>query len=545
MACQRQVDDLARQRSEDFPFHFDEDAGERVCEFIECLSHVTGRWAIRKAGNPAAHLIRLEPWQSFCLTVPFGWKRADGFRRFREVIMLEPRKNGKSTIEAGVGLYLMCAEGEEGAQAYCGATSLDQALYVFKPAWLMVARDEDFKGALGLSLAGTPENPRGIYQNGTNSFFRPMIGDPGDGGAPHCAIVDEYHEHADDGQAAAMRLGMGAREQPMLRIISTAGVDISGPCYQKQVELQQILSGVARADDVWGIIYTVDDDDPWDALDSAIKANPNYGVSIQANQVQSELEEARRNPSKQAAYKTKRLNIWVGSRAPFFNLEKWLGLTDKTLREEDFADCECWAATDAASKLDLSSTIKVFRRTVDGRAHYYLFGRHYLPRERIYSPDNPNKQYIAWAEHGQLIATEGNATDLQLIEDDIRRDAERFTLQSWSFDPAYLTQMSQRLDADGVQVIEVAQTWRHLSSPMKEWQALIEDGRVHHDGDPVLAWAVGNVTARPDANENVFPRKEKAEQKIDPAVAGIMALGRALLDGGGVSIYESREPFVL
>lgn len=539
--CQRQIADLARQDTEDFPYYFDDDAANEVCEYIENLPHVYGKWAVKKPGDPTAHLIRLEPWQCFNITTQFGWKREDGKRRFREVFMLEPRKNAKSTIEAAIGNYMTSADGEEGAQVYCGATTQAQAMMVFKPAWLMVSRDAEMREYLGLGVTGTIENPKGAYQNHSGSSFVPLIGKPGDGANPHCAIVDEYHEHADDGMVAAMRLGMGSREQPMLRIISTAGDDISGPCYQKQLEIQQILEGLVSAEDVYGIIYTIDDDDPWDTIESAIKANPNYGVSIQPENVLSELEEAKRNPAKQSAYKTKRLNIWVGSRSPFFNLEAWIALGDPSLKEEDFAGEECWLATDAATKLDLSSSIKLFRRTINSKEHYYMFARHYLPEDRIYSPDNPNKQYIAWTSNDWIIATGENATDFSIVESDILKDCLKFKVRNWAYDPMYLTQVSQRLEAAGVTVVEVRQVPMNHSNPMKEWQALIEDGRIHHNGDPVLAWAVGNCTARYDANDNVYPRKERNELKIDPVVAGIMALGRAILEtGSGRSVYETR-----
>jgi phage terminase large subunit-like protein len=547
LACERQFDDLARQRTEDFPYYFDEAAGEAVCEFVELCSHVKGPWAVKKRGDPDAGYLRLESWQSFVIIILYGWKCVDDdSRRFREAFLLLPKKNGKSTLMAPLQLYHLTSDGEEGGEVYCGATSRDQAMNVFSQAWHMVAKDPEMQAELDLLLTGTDSNPTGIHQRCTHSFYKPLIGKPGDGTNPSCAVIDEFHEHADNTMVTTMRLGGVARRQPLLIYISTAGDDISGPCYTKQQDCQDVLNGLARADDLFVMLWGLDDDDPWDTIESARKANPNFGVSVTEKGVLSELAEARRSPLKRADYETKRLNRWVGSRQPFFNLQGWLDLGDTTLSEADFAGDDFTSATDAAAKLDLCSTVNVYRRMLAGEMHYFLFARHYLPEERIDSPDNPNKMYRAWANEGYLIATPGARTDLGRVEADILTDAQRGGLLSWSYDPYYLTQMSQRLQAEGITVVETIQNVKNHSNPMLEWEALIESGRIHHTGDPVLAWAVGNTTARRDANGNVYPRKEKDDKKIDPVVAGIMALGRSILDDGTrkKSIYERRDPVV-
>lgn len=525
LACQRHLDDLAAAES---PYRFDPAAANRVCGFIELLPHTKGRWAQRK------EKIRLEDWQCFILCVVFGWlRKLDGLRRFRRVYIEVPRKNGKSAITAAVGLHMFANDGEYGAEVYSGSGTEKQAWEVFGPARLMAKNTPALLEAFGIAA-----NAKNLHILGTASKFEPIIGKPGDGASPSFAITDEYHEHQTDDQYDTMLTGMGAREQPIAWVITTAGSDTAGPCYAQRSEVMDVLSGTVENDELFGIIYTVDDGDDWTSEAALQKANPNLGVSVSLEFLQQQQRDAVNSPRKQSTFKTKHLNLWVTAASPFFNLEKWNRLADTGLQEVQFLGVPCWGGLDLASKIDLAAEVKLFRRDEGPKPHWYVFGRYYIPEERAEDPDK--KHYAGWVEQGHLVATPGNVTDYDAIEAGLKADAERYTYAQIGVDPYNATQIMTHLSGIGLEVVEVPQTVAHLSEAMKQVQAVIEDGRIHHDGNPVLAWAIGNVTAQVDRNDNVFPRKERLENKIDPAVALIIAMGRAMSGEGSGFVYHDR-----
>jgi phage terminase large subunit-like protein len=515
LACVRHLENLKAQKTKAFPYRYDVEAAEKVCSFVELMPHVKGRWAARH------ERIRLEDWQCFMICVPFGWvQKSDGLRRYRRVYVEVPRKNAKSTVTAALGNYMFAADGEHGSEVYSGAGSEKQAWEVFGPARLMAKGTPDFVEAYGVDV-----NAKNLNILETASKFEPIIGKPGDGASPSFSITDEYHEHATDEQYDTMVTGMGAREQPMAWVITTAGSDTAGPCYALRAEVVDVLEGKVTNDQLFGVIYTVDDGDAWDDPAVVRKANPNFGVSVFGDYLLAQQRDAVTEPRKQSTFKTKHLNVWVTAAAPYFNAELWNRAGDESLKREDFAGEPCWMGLDLASKLDLSAALSVFERDLSGVTHYYVFANCYCPEERLSLPEN--RHYAGWAAEGHLIATPGNVTDYDYVERSLIEDAETFRIVSLGFDPWHGTQLATHLTDAGIECVEVPQTAKNLSDPMKWIQALIVDGRMHHDGNPVLGWAIGNVTAQVDRNDNVFPRKERPEAKIDPAVALIIAMSRA------------------
>lgn len=528
LACQRHLDDLA---DTDSPYYFDEQAVRKICRLIELLPHTKGKWA------RARQNIVLEDWQCFLIGVPFGWlRKSDGKRRFRRSYNEVPRKNAKSTVSAGIGVYALTADDEEGAEVYCGAGTQDQALEVFRPAKQMCERTEPLREAFGLQV-----NAKTLVVPATSSRFAPVIGKPGDGASPSLAIVDEYHEHATEEQYDTFLTGMGAREHPMLWVITTAGADTSGPCYALRGEAIEVLEGKVENPELFAIIYTVDEDDDWTTEEALEKANPNIGVSVGREFLLAQQRDAINNPRKQSAFKTKHLNIWVGAASPYFNSEKWNRLADTSLLEARFRGEPCYLALDLAAKIDITARVALFRV----EDHYYCFPRFYVPEEIANDPGK--RAYAGWVASGHLIATPGNVTDFNLVEDEAAAFIEDNNVQSAGFDQWNAMQMAISLEErTGVECVEIPMTAKSLSDPMKWVQALIEDGRIHHDGNPVMAWMIGNVTAQMDRNDNVFPRKERPENKIDGAVALIMAMARGFQPEADVSYLEtSDELFML
>ena len=257
LACARQLRDLSRQDDPEFPFYFDEAAGNRHVKFLSKLKHSKGKWR--------GQLFVPEPHQIMMHHTLFAWKRkADGFRRFTKVYWKIPRKNGKSFSSAGVGLYMAFVDGEQGAECFCAATTEAQAQMVFSPAWNMVHMDEDLKSAFDLTLAGTVKNPTSIYRAEDMSRMEPIIGVAKDGSSPNFVVCDEYHEHKTSALYDSADTGMGARDQPILLVITTAGVDISSPCYELELEAIKILEGTIEKENVMVMIFGIDVDDSFE-----------------------------------------------------------------------------------------------------------------------------------------------------------------------------------------------------------------------------------------------------------------------------------------
>lgn len=263
-ACQRHLDDLMAEKSKSFRYRFDKDLAERAAKFIQLLPHTKGEWAFKRMP------ITLEPWQLFVICCAFGWvNKGIRLRRFREVYTEIPRKNGKSAISAGVALYCFACDNEFGAEVYSGATTEKQAWEVFRPERLMCKRTPMLTEAFGIEV-----NASNMNRPEDGARFEPLIGNPGDGSSPHCAVVDEYHEHATDALYTTMLTGMGARRQPLMWAITTAGYNIEGPCYDKRREVIEMLNGSVPNDELFGIIYTVDEGDDWTDPQVLEKANP-------------------------------------------------------------------------------------------------------------------------------------------------------------------------------------------------------------------------------------------------------------------------------
>jgi phage terminase large subunit-like protein len=444
-----------------------------------------------------------------------------------------------SIIAGGIGNYMFMADGEFGAEVYSGATSEKQAWEVFRPARQMIERTPRIKEVFGVHVGA---KNMAILSNG--SRFEPVIGKPGDGSSPSCAIVDEYHEHDTDELFDTMRTGMGARRQPLMLVITTAGSNVAGPCRALQSDVEKVLDGSIQRDELFGTIYTIDPEDDWTSEASLRKANPNYDVSVFGDFLKTEQANAVRDSRKQNVFLTKHLNIWVGASVAWMNMQSWNALADASLNPTEFLGLPCYAAVDLASKLDLTARVKVFKKLIAGKDHYYVFGQYYLPEERASEPEL--QHYQKWVHDGHLTTTPGNVIDYDTITADTVADVKKHKIIELGFDDWNAEQFAQQVAKESrATVIEVPFQVKTLSEPMKQVEALVIDGRIHHDGNPVLTWCMSNVVAHVDAKENIFPRKEKEENKIDGAVALIMAMCRALLGENKRSIYSSRGVLTL
>lgn len=509
LAAKRFKKDLKSQSKKTFKYKFDEERANSKCRFIEKFPHTKGKWAAKKES------FILSDWQCFFICNIFGWlRKSNGLRRYRKALLFVPRKNGKSDVAGRIGLAMLAADGEYGAEVYSGATTEKQAYEVFRPARLMANAVHEFKESFGVEVYKST-----IIMQSNGSRFEPVIGKPGDGSSPSCAIIDEYHEHDTDESLDTMETGMGAREQPLLLVITTAGINIAGPCFQLQKEAERVLLGQQENDELFCLIYTIDDGDKWDDLSALKKANPNFGVSVDADFLKSRLKDAISNPRKQSIYKTKHLNVWVGAREAYYNMEDWNACANKDLRLEDFEGSRAIIGLDLAHKVDIAALEILI--PLEGRK-YARFGKYYLPEETVSKREN--EHYQGWMREGWLNVTDGQITDFTEIKNDILEMSEKFQLESVRFDPAQATMLMNELMTEGITCIEVKPTVINFSEPMKELDSRMKTRDLMHNGDPVMGWMVSNTVGKLDAKDNVYPRKERPENKIDGVIAHLMAL---------------------
>lgn len=495
-----------------------------------------GQWARKRPG--VSNRIVLQPWQIFIVCALFGWiHKQSGLRRFTEAYIKVPRKNGKSILAAAIALYMLVADGEYGAEVYSGATKEKQAWEVFRPALQMVKKTPELQEYFGIECAA-----KSIYRDEDGSRMEPVVGTPGDGSSPSCAVNDEYHEHETPILHDTMQTGMGAREQPLLLNITTAGSLIDGPCHLLEQDCEKVLGGLVENDNLFCVMYGIDADTDWKSPEALRMANPNFGISVFAEFLERQQRDAIQSAHKQNTFKTKHLNVWVNAATAWMNMDAWRRCADPTLRLEDFAGMPCWTGNDLAAKVDLASRCRIFREERGGVAHYFAFWKHYIPKGVAF--DGEHQHYEKWVHEERMIAHDGAEIRLQRIQEDIEHELGLFEHQCIAFDPWSALQLQQNLEVKvrGEIVLTVDQTTRNLSEAMKEVEAAVLAGRFHHDGDPVASWAMSNVIAKEDNNENIFPRKEKhGKNKIDPVSALLTGMHRAML---GEVVRPYTEPVI-
>lgn len=506
LACKRHLDDLAKQNDSSFEWCFDENKAIKPCKFAEMQVHVKGEWA----GN----FIELAPWQVFVFCNLFGWiSKNDGYRKYRECYIEVPRKNGKSVLAATLANYMFLGSGEEGAEVYSGATTEKQAWEVFRPAKQMIEKSPGLKDFFGVEIFA-----KSMFYARKLCRFEPVIGKPGDGASPSCAIVDEYHEHQTSDLVDTMLTGMGARREPLLIEITTAGTNTSGPCKIQHDFVENILLGKIKKDRMFGIIYTIDKDDDWADFEVWKKANPNYGISINDEFLKEQYLTATQKVSQQNIIRCKHLNQWLSVDTSWIDMLKLRSCIDTNLKVSDMKGKRCVIGLDLATKIDVATVCLCFW----DNGNYYSFNKFYLPRTTVERPEN--QHYQTWEKEGILTVTEGAVIDYSVIESDIVELYNTFNCEGVAFDPWQATQLSQNLEKQGLVMIETRAVVGNFSEPMKELEGAIYSNKYHFDGNAMMEWMFSNVVAHYDRKDNIYPNKARNENKIDGVVALIMCL---------------------
>lgn len=519
LACDRFVKDLARK-----DIVFDVAAADRACRFIETFRHYKGQWSGQR--------LKLEAWQKFVIANIFGWKwKATGLRRFKYAHIEVPRKNGKTILAAGIALYLLCADGEGGAEVYNAATKKDQAMILFKDARVLIekCKDVDFISAFDIK-----KNPAIIEYPGSESFMRPLgrdtEGETTDGLNPHGIIADETHAWTAEGFWNVLNSAIDARAQPLFLMITTAGHNLQSIGRKHSKIVQRILTGEdgGEGDDYFGIIYGIDEGDDPESPVSWQKANPLYGITVDEKKMRSRFSLAKSDPGIMRETLTKQLNIWSNQASLWLDSEKW----KRCHLEFDPAKLEglrCYGGLDLALTRDLSALVWVFPPQ-GWLERWTVLCRFFCPLEDIHIRSRRDKvPYQSWAENGFLIATPGEVTDHEYIRKQIIEDCEKFDVQAVGYDRSYSLQIIQPLLDAEVNMLAFSQGIMTISPYAKELERMVIQGTaLNHFNHPILTWCAGNAVVKTDANGNIKPDKSKAEEKIDGIVALVMGLGVAI-----------------
>ncbi|MFO7537599.1 MAG: terminase TerL endonuclease subunit [Chloroflexota bacterium] len=536
LACERHRRDL--ELGHERGLYFDKRKAMVVIAFFSILRHSKGEWA----GRP----VLLEPWQQAHLWILFGWQRQDGTRRFRTSYMEVARKNGKSTIAAGVGLYLLVADGEPGAEVYTAATKRKQARIIHQEAIRMVRQSQELRQELQIHVDN-------IYSRTNYSKYEPLGRDSEteDGLNVHGALVDELHAHKTGGMWDVLETATGSRRQPLMYAITTAGTNRQTICFQMHDYTKKVLEGTVEDDAHYGIIYSLDreagegvsegDIEDWTDEACWIKANPNLGVSKKLDNLQDKATKAKEMPGRRSVFQQKELNIWVQAAGRWILPERWracdLGPVDMgRLKKRPF-----WGGLDLASTLDLTAWVLVFDPDEEGVRP--LLARFWLPEDNLMARvKNDRVPYDVWVDQGYIELTPGNVVDYDFILAQVEEDMAEFENKELAFDPWNATHVSNKLGEKGATMVEFRQGFVSMNPAVKSLEVAIQKRTINHMGNPVLTWMADNVIMVSDPAGNQKPDKSKSIEKIDGIVALLMGHQRAVLAGGGTtaSVYEER-----
>jgi phage terminase large subunit-like protein len=521
-AVRRQAADVKRQ-GPDFAYVFDSEIGAKTCRFLELLPHVEGPLT----GKPVV----LEPWQVWAIVTAYSWvNKVTGYPRFRRLTFFMPKGQGKTFLAAGLALDTL-ARGLLGEKVYSAATTRDQAGLSFQTARMMLNLAPAVRDHFGLVV-----EQHQIVRPESGSHFKPISAEAGsaEGKIPAFILEDEIHAHKSRDLHDNLRSMAAKLPYSRQVVISTPGFDMSPQAigYEVYCYARDILTTGVTDDSQFALLIDADKElDPWEPATWRM-ANPNMGISIDSVEVANEANEARQVHSKQPSFKTKRLGWWVQSASSWMDLSAWDKCHDLEMTREEFDGESSFIGIDLAQTRDLSAKVNVFVRVMeDGQRHYFVFCHAYLPGESE-TLRQGNDTLRVWADDGYLSLTPGRSMEpTKIILPEILEDIDRNPGSEVCLDPWGAVALVQELTAAGYesQVVQIRQGAKTQSAPMQEMEAAVLDGRVHHDGDPLLRWCVGNVIARADRNGNIAPDRESDGKKIDAAVALINALVRAML----------------
>lgn len=509
---------------------FDEAKADYAVQFINCLKHTKGRWI----GQP----FELLPWQDRIIRDVFGTVKENGYRQYNTAYVEIPKKNGKSELAAGVALYMTCGDGEWGAEVYGCASDRQQASIVFDVAVDMV----DQCPALKKRIKPVMSVKRLVYQP-TNSFYQVLSAEAytKHGLNVHAVIFDELHSQPNRELFDVMTKGSGdARTQPLFFLITTAGTDRHSVCFEQHQKAEDILLGRKIDPTFYPVIYGVPDDADWSLEEVWHQANPSLGYTIDIEKVRNAYLSAKDNPAEENIFRQLRLNQWVKQSTRWMQMEKWDACAFP-VDELELLGRECYGGLDLSSSIDITAFVLVFPPR-DDLEKYVILPYFWIPEENmVQRVRRDHVPYDVWEKQGMLMTTEGNVIHYGFIESYIDSLGKKFHIKEIAFDRWGAVQMVQNLEELGFTVVPFGQGFKDMSPPSKELMKLTLEQKLAHGGHPVLRWMMDNIFVRTDPAGNIKPDKEKSTEKIDGAVAAVMALDRAIRNGGSSgSVYDDR-----
>ena len=518
---------------------FDEESAQLALDFFpSILTHVKGKLA----GKPLV----LEPWEQAIIANAFGWKRPDGTRRYREVFVYVPRKNGKTCLAAGIILLVMFTDGEAGAEIYSAAADRDQATLVFAQAQGMVLNEPELEGRCQIYKGAKSI----VFEN---SSYKAISAEANTkhGYNTHLAVIDELHAQPNRDLVDVLETSTASRTQPMIVHITTADFNRESICNEKLGYAEKVRDNggdplkEGHDSSFLPVIYGASIEDDWQSPEVWAKANPNLGVSFQVDYLERMCKKAIEQPSFENTFKRLHLNIKTEQEVRWLQMERW-DLCDAPVDKEKLKGRACWAGLDLSSTSDLTSFSLVFRPNEDDDDGIYrVLLWTWVPGDSMEKRFRKDKvSYPTWERQGFIEKTDGNVVDYGRIRTKINEISKDYSIQEIAFDPWNATHLAGELgDQDGFNMVEFRQGLISMNEPTKALERLVLDRKLAHGGNPVLRWAASNVTVKIDEAGNIKPDKKKSTEKIDPIVATIMGLGRAMAgETSGGSAYDDYDP---
>jgi phage terminase large subunit-like protein len=506
---------------------FDASKAARAVKFINNLKHTKGVWH----GVP----FDLLPWQDKIIRDIFGTVKEDGYRQYNTAYVEIPKKNGKSELAAAIALYLTCGDGEWGAEVYGCAADRQQASIVFDVAVDMV----DQSPALKKRIKPVLSQKRLVYMP-TGSFYQVLSSESftKHGLNVHGVIFDELHAQPNRQLYDVMTKGSGdARKQPLFFLITTAGNDRNSICYEVHQKAEDILRGKKHDPTFYPVIYGIEDDDDWTDEKNWYKANPSLDHTIDIEKVRAAFISAKDNPAEENLFRQLRLNQWVKQSVRWMPMHMWENCSFE-VNPEKLKGRECYGGLDLSSSTDITAFVLVFP-PIPGDDKYYVLPHFWIPEENLdLRVRRDHVPYDIWKQQGYLKTTEGNVIHYGFIEKLIEDLGTKYHIKEIAFDRWGAVQMTQNLEGAGFTVVPFGQGYRDMSPPTKELMKLTLEKRIAHGGHPALSWMMDNIHVRTDPAGNIKPDKEKSTEKIDGAVAMIMALDRAIRNEDKFNLNE-------
>lgn len=516
LACKRHLDDLEKN----WDYHFDYKEAEKFFKFCTYLKHYKGE----SKGKP----FELEAWQKFIYGSIYGWLDSNRNWRFKSAYIEIPRKNGKTTMASAGALYDSAFVDKTGAEVYCVATKEDQAKLLYNDCLAYIHQSKELANIFDILIGRSTIN---VSETARTSFIKPLGSDSKrlDGLNPLSVYADELHAWQKRDLWDVMEDAFGARRQYHMIAITTAGHNKNGICFEERNHCVNILENHFDADDKFGIIYTVDEED-WDNWkDEKVwrMANPNLEVGKEIGYMRSLVNKVDQVPTKLNTFLNKQLNIWTDVDQAWISSEDW-SQCGTDIQEKDLNGLTCYAGMDLARVNDLSACAYYFP-TQQGLDKPALIVDFFIPEFELHAREQRDRvPYRQWAEHHNLILTTGKTTDWDFIHHSIMKRNGQFNIEAFGYDRHFAGELVSKLEQDEVSMTGFGMGYISMGSPTQEMERLIVAGDMQHNKCPILTWNFSNCIVSKDPAGNLKPDKAKSIERIDGAVASIIALGMYL-----------------